>query len=896
LVITEKNIAANKIADLLASGKPKTDKVYDTAVYRFQKDGEEWVSIGLKGHILSVDFPEAIHYKNKLGWYATDDDGVVSEAQLPDKLEKPPFKKKKPFVEDGVELKAWKVAALPYLIYAPLRKHPAEKGIIRSIKNLAAKADSVIIATDFDREGELIGADALSMVREVAPDVPATRARYSALTKADVQRAFENLNELDTNLAQAGESRQWIDLIWGAVLTRFLTLSKFSGFGRTRPSGRVQTPTLALIVAREEERRAFVPEDYWVIKGSFNASASASGAGDNADGSFEAGHQTDRFKSEAAALSAMAALEGADSALVESVETKQRKVAPPTPFNTTSLQAAAAAEGLSPARTMRIAEALYMDGFISYPRVDNTVYPASLDLRDTLKTLTNVPVYAAHAKALLGKDKLQATRGKTETTDHPPIYPTGVGNPDKMRPEEWKLYNLVARRFMATLSSAASVEGTKVTLAVRDQRVGSDGTGSGADSSAAADTDGYERFVAKGDVLVDPGFRAIYPYGLKKDEQLPSLKQGQTIAFNGAELTAKQTEPPSRYSQGRLIQEMEKLGLGTKSTRHSIIERLTEVRYIINDPVEPTALGMAVSEALGRFAPHITTPQMTANLEEEMSNIAEGLSSRDTVVGHSRNLLAEIMEELIPRQDEVGEAISEAVTADARMGACPKCGKDLLLKSSAKTRSSFIGCSGWPDCDVTYPVPQGKIESVDELCPSCGSAQIKVTAFRSKPVLQCVDPLCSTNYEPDLAVGVCPACAAEGREGTLIAQKNPRTLKRFIRCSNYDPCDVSYPLPQRGKLEATGRVCEACGAPKVIVKTNRGPWEICPNLKCPLREEKEAEKAKKADKKDGAKVTKTKKTTKSSSKSAGGSKSSKSSKSSTKSATKKTSSDKLVTK
>jgi DNA topoisomerase-1 len=625
-------------------------------------------------------------------------------------------------------------------------------------------------------------------------------------------------------LAQAGESRQWIDVIWGAVLTRFLTIAKFSGFGNVRPSGRVQTPTLALIVAREKERAAFVPEDYWVIKAGFDAGR------EGAEERFECTHATERFKEEAAALRVMAAVEGQSTGTIATIEKKERKVAPPVPFNTTSLQAAAAAEGLSPGRTMRIAESLYMDGFISYPRVDNTVYPASLDLKGTLRMLEGVPSYAPYAQQLLKGGKLVATRGKTETTDHPPIYPTGVGNPDKLRPEEWKLYNLVARRFMATLSGPATVEGTKVTVEVNG-----------------------EPFVAKGDVLIKPGFRAIYPYGMKKDEQLPRLEQGQQVAFEGATLTKKQTEPPSRYSQGRLIQEMEKAGLGTKSTRHSIIERLLEVRYIQNDPVEPTALGIAVIEALGRFAPHITTPGMTAQLEEEMSAIAAGASTRDTVVGHSRRLLAEIMAELIPAKEEVGEALSDAVTADARVGACPVCGKDLLMKSSAKTRSNFIGCSGWPDCEVTYPVPQGKIEPVEELCPVCGKPQIKVTPFRSKPHMACVDPQCPTNVEPDLRVGECPVCKARGLAGDLIAQKSPRTLKRFIRCTNYEDCNTSYPLPQRGKLTATDKVCEACGAPKVIVTTNRGPWELCPNPQCPLREEKEKEKAARAAGGRGAK-------------------------------------------
>ncbi|MDR0350281.1 MAG: DNA topoisomerase I [Coriobacteriales bacterium] len=811
LVITEKNIAAKKIADLLATGAVKQDKVYDTQVYRFNREGEEWVSIGLKGHILAVDFVETLTYTKKRGWYSVDENGVLTDASLPDSLAKPPFKKRKPFSEDSVSLRAWKIEALPYLVYAPLRKTPAEKGIIRSIKNLATKAASVIIATDFDREGELIGADALSMVREAAPELPATRARYSALTKAEISQAFSNQVSLDVDLAQAGESRQWIDLIWGAVLTRYLTIAKYAGFGNVRPSGRVQTPTLALIVAREEERMAFAPEDYWVIKAAFDADGER----------FECTHATERFKEEAAAQRVMKTVEGQGTGTVLNVEKKERKISPPTPLNTTSLQAAAAAEGLSPARAMRIAESLYMGGYISYPRVDNTVYPASLDLAATVKMLGGLPAFAPYTQQLLRGAPLKATRGKTETTDHPPIHPTGLADSDKLRAEEWKLYNLIARRFLATLSGPATVEGTKLTVDVAG-----------------------EPFVARGDVLIAPGFRAIYPYGLKKDEQLPRLEQGQTIGFEGATLTQKQTEPPSRYSQGKLIQEMEKAGLGTKSTRHSIIERLLSVRYIQNDPVEPTALGIAVIKALGRFAPHITTPDMTAQLEEEMSAIAAGESTRDTVVGHSRRLLADIMAELIPAKEEVGEALSDAVTADARVGACPVCGKDLLMKSSAKTRSNFIGCSGWPECEVTYPVPQGKIDPVLEPCPVCGKPQIKVTPFRSKPQLVCVDPQCSTNAEPDLKVGTCPVCAAQGAHGDLIAQKSPRTLKRFIRCTNYESCNTSYPLPQRGKLVATDRVCEACGAPKVIVTTTRGPWELCPNPACPLREEREQAKAK----------------------------------------------------
>ncbi|MCL2826545.1 MAG: DNA topoisomerase, partial [Eggerthellaceae bacterium] len=552
LVVTEKNLVAQNIAELLGVGKPVKDKVYSTPVYRFTCEGEEWVTIGLKGHILEPDFMASLVYKKSKGWEGVNTEGKAVPAKLPSTLDKPPFKKKKPFTEDGVELGAWKMEALPYLVWAPIEKLPKEKEIIRSLKALAKKADTVVIATDFDREGELIGADALSCVKEVNTTAPVYRARYSAITKEEITHAFTNMVALDTNLASAGASRQDIDLIWGAVLTRYLTLVKFAGYGNVRSSGRVQTPTLALIVAKERERMAFVPEDYWVVKGAFS----------DGNEDFEAGHEKARFKVEAQAQAVMDHVAGQTKAKVASIEKKKRSIAPPIPFNTTSLMAAAAAEGISPARTMRIAESLYMDGYISYPRVDNTVYPASLDLRDIVFRLMGNPAYAAHCKGLLSKEHLKATRGKKETTDHPPIYPTNLATPDMLPAADFKLYNLIARRFLATLSDAAVVEGTKVELLV-----------------------GGEAFIGTGDVLVSPGYRAIYPYGLKKDEQLPALVEGSEIDFLGATCTHKQTEPPARYSQGRLIQEMEKLGLGTKSTRHSIIERLYEVKYVQNDPI-----------------------------------------------------------------------------------------------------------------------------------------------------------------------------------------------------------------------------------------------------------------------------------------------------------------------
>ncbi len=770
LVVSEKNIAARRIAEILAVGKPTTDKVYNTPVYRFRRDGEDWVSIGLKGHIMKVDFPEQV---------------------------------------DGVDLKKWKLDSLPTLVQAPVLKEGAEKGIIRSLENLAKKAEHVIIATDYDREGELIGADARDVVRRVNADVPVARVRFSAITKDEIERAFAEQDELSEELADAGATRQDIDLVWGAVLTRYLTLASNAAskraWGDMLSAGRVQTPTLKLIVDRERERDAFVPEDYWTVK----ARIAPRGAADAEETAFSASHATERFGDVAEAERVMAAVASASTGTVVEVSKNRRAAKPPTPFNTTALQAAAAAEGLSPSRTMRIAESLYMSGLISYPRVDNTVYPPSLELHTILRELDKVPAYHQHVAALLKRGALSATRGPKETTDHPPIHPTGAADPEKLKPEEYKLYNLVARRFLATLSDPALIESTKVDIDV---------TG--------------ERFVARGDVVVTPGFRAVYPYGMKKEEHLPALAEGETVKFLGAEMDAKQTLPPARYSQGKMIQEMEKLGLGTKATRHDIIQTLYDRKYVSGDPIQPTCKGISVVNALVTHAERITTPEMTAELDREMDEIARAEAKRAQVVGHSRTLLADVMGALLEHVPEVGELLKAAADEDAKVGTCPESGHDLLIKYSPKSRSYFVGCQGYPECSVTYPLPKNaRYAAVEETCPECGSHQVRVMQFKRPARVMCLSTECPTKKGPEILVGRCPVDGAE-----LRVRYSP-VGNRYIRCVNYDAKEhpVSYPLPQSGEIEATEETCEPCGAPKVIVHTKKGPWKICVDPECPAR-------------------------------------------------------------
>lgn len=670
LIITEKNTTARRISTILSDGKARPMSKSRNPVYTFNINGDEVRCIGLKGHILKVDFPS--------------------------------------------EYQQWQDVEPKELIHADIIKVPTNKTLIKAVQGEARKADEVIIATDFDREGELIGVDAINKIREVRPDIPVKRARFSALTPVEIKRVFAHLEDPYYDLASAGEARQDIDLIWGASLTRFISLASTRLGKHFLSVGRVQSPTLALIVDREKKRKAFVSTPFWTLKVNCVKKNEA----------FQAVHARERFESEEEANEALSRLE--DKAAIKEVKATERSIGPPAPFNTTGLLTTAASLGFSAAKAMNIAENLYMNGYISYPRVDNTVYPPSLDLRGILRELSSNPEFAELCGMLLEKDKLTPTRGKKQTTDHPPIHPTASAPRGKLSPQEWKIYELVVRRFMATLADKA------VVLSVR------------------ADLEcGPEPFIARGSRIAEEGWYRYYPYGRKKEVVLPYLETGDVVRVEDPpELKRGETQPPARYNQGKLIEKMEEQGLGTKSTRHSIIESLYGRGYIYGDPITPTETGIAVTEALRKFAGVISSPQMTAALEQDMDAIAEGTETQAEVVDKSRNMLAEVMHLLENSKEEVAAEIRNGIKGDRILGACPDCDANLRIVRAKKSKKRFVGCSGYPECTTTYPLPQtGTVMPTGEVCADCGAPKVRVMNKGRRPWIFCLDPQCPTKEE-----------------------------------------------------------------------------------------------------------------------------------------------------
>jgi len=662
LVICEKNIAARRIAYILSGGKSKSMRLGKTPVYEFNKDGEYWQVVGLRGHIINLDYPAGFNKWNK-----------VHPRELID-----------------VE---------------PVKK-VSERSIAAALKTLAEKNPFLIVATDFDREGELIGVEVVDLLRGYNKSINQIhRAKFSAITGFEIKKAFDKLEEVDYNLSSAGESRQSIDLIWGAVLTRFISLTSHR-LGRDFLSiGRVQSPTLALLVQREKEIKGFKPETFWKIIAVLEKNKI-----------FNATHSEGQFWDEKKVKAIYEKIKNVKEATVKKVDKKIVKESPPSPFSTTSFLQTATYLGLSAARAMSIAEELYMSGLISYPRTDNTVYPGSLNIKGILQKLSNSS-FSKEVAEVLNNGRDYPTRGKKMTTDHPPIHPVGVPA-GGLSGEKRKIYELIVRRFLATLAKDAISETVDVSLDISG-----------------------EEFKTKGYRVVESNWKSIYTYIRDKTKPLPELVEGEKIVVSKINLKEDQTKPPKRYTQGSLITTMEGLSLGTKSTRHEIINKLHNRKYITLAPLAPTPIAVAVVDALEGC--DVIEPKMTAVLENDMDAISEGKKTLEETVNESRKMLTNVMKELEKDKDKIKKSIQVASTAQDTVGKCPLCGKNMVVRFS-KNRKRFVGCTGFPDCKNTYPLPQkGYINSTQKTCDMCNAPIVRVKAKDKKAWELCVNPNCS---------------------------------------------------------------------------------------------------------------------------------------------------------
>ena len=761
LVVSEKFNTALRIAIVLSDGRMQRARIAGTNVFRFERPEGPYAVVGLRGHIVELDYPK--------------------------------------------EFSEWTLSGLPKLLEAQPLKRVTEKGIVTALESIVREFDRVIIATDFDREGELIGLECLELLQRHHPGLEVKRARYSALTRDAIETSFTHLETLDRALAEAAEARQEIDLVWGALLTRYLSLTAQQRGSSFLSVGRVQTPTLALLVERDQAIKEFVPTPFWEVVAT----------GEKGGEEFRLHHHHGIFERKADAERVYHIVAHAKSGVVREFSEEETHRRPPVPFSTTLFVAEATRLGLGAARAMRIAEDLYTQGLISYPRTDNTVYPRGLGLRTIVEKFREGP-FGEAAEFVLQQPSFHPSRGRTETTDHPPIYPTGVVDPKKLRPDNAAVYELVVRRFLATVAPDAL----------------------GVARTAAVEIHG-ERFEGKGQFLTEPGWYRVYPYSRPDVVPMPKLEVGETVAVPKVELLEDQTRPPRRYTQGSLIQEMERLGLGTKSTRHDVLQKLFDRHYVSARQLEPTSTGIAVTEALKAHAPVITRPEMTHRLEEDMELVAESKKPKAEVIGESREMLREAYALLTQNTEGVKETLTGALDRQHFVGPCVKCGGALRLARSPRG-ARWIQCVNNPaSCTATYALPSaGFIEPAPEfLCATCKVPRVKITFRGVRPDLYCINPECPEHHKA-FRIGVCPSC------GSPLQIRYSFAGKRFVGCSGYPNCRVTYPLPQRGKLEKDQPPCPVCRAPVVTaIEAGRPPWTLCINPECPTRQKKAEKKA-----------------------------------------------------
>jgi len=604
--------------------------------------------------------------------------------------------------------------------YKADRKAKRTKVFIEAIKELARDATDYVSACDYDIEGSVIAANILRYLCGEEAIKRAKRMKFSTLTAEDLRAAYEKLMpRLDFESIDAGIARHILDWYWGmnvslaistavkAVEQRFAKLS----------AGRVQTPTLKILADKEKEIRAFKPEPFWVLSIILKL--------DERD--IIAEHKITRFFDRQEAERALAACKG-KPAKISAIQTRQYRRLPPVPFDLGSLQSEAyRCFGYAPLRTQQIAQSLYQAALISYPRTSSQKLPATIGYAKMIEHLGEISKnYKTFARELLSLPELKPNEGEKIDPAHPSIYPTGE-MPDKLTGAYQKLYDLIVRRFFSVFGKPALVEGMRVELDV-----------------------GGQPFFIHGRRILEEGWMKYYePYSATEEIVLPQLKEGEELEVSEVRFEEKQTQPPPRYNPASIIKEMEARNLGTKSTRASILQNIYERGYIFGDQITVTDLGAEVIDSLLKYCPEIASEQLTARFEREMEEIQEGKRNKDEVISEARDELDNILKKFKQHEIEIGKQLAESYRATClkqrTFGRCPVCGGDLKLTVSRSTHKRFVGCSNYPRCSVSFPLPQvGMIICLGEACKLCGAPMIQINRAGAKPYRMCVDPKCPT--------------------------------------------------------------------------------------------------------------------------------------------------------
>ena len=620
---------------------------------------------------------------------------------------------------------------------------------IKEIKKEAAAASKVLLATDPDREGEAISWH-LAHILDMDPSEEC-RVMFNEINKDTVKEAIKTPRAIDDKLVDAQQARRVLDRLVGYQISPLLWKKVSWGLS----AGRVQSAALKLICDRENEILNFVPEEYWYIAADFGDEFIAELS--KIDG------KKAEVKSEAETKAIEADLEKG-AYVVKSVKEGKRQTKPYAPFTTSSMQQDASIKlGFTTARTMQIAQQLYEGvslkgigarGLITYLRTDSV--RVSEQARASASSYIKENIGAEYAG-----NNVFANKNKAMQDAHEAIRPSDVTlEPEKIKdsltPEQFKLYDLIWRRFVASQMAAAQYDTVSVNI-----------------------ENGKYEFKASGSRMTFDGWRKVYKTSSGDNEvKIPKINEGETLDLEKLITEQKFTQPPARYTEASLVKEMEEKNIGRPSTYAAIIAVLVNRRYIkrVKKTLEPTKLGFDVTGILQDYFTDIVDVAFTGEMEDNLDSIELGEKEWKSVIadfykGFAEELkIADAEVERIEREvvlsDELCEICGKPMAIkDGRFGqflactgypdckntkpivkstgiACPKCGKDIIEKRGRKTGKVFYGCSGYPDCDVSYwDKPTGRF------CPDCGAMLVEGKG-KTKPI-KCSNPECKYKEKND---------------------------------------------------------------------------------------------------------------------------------------------------
>lgn len=695
-----------------------------------------------------------------------------------------------------------------YQIIAKNKKH------VDDIIAAAKKSDVIYLASDQDREGEAIAWHIEEILREnsIITGREIGRVTFNEITKPAIIEAIKHPRQIDNNLVDAQQARLTLDYLIGFNVSPLLWRKIKPGLS----AGRVQSPALRLICEREDEIKKFVPEDYFGVhlhshKGRSKFKAKLiEFANKKLD--------SKAIKTNAQAEEMVSSFAGMTEAQIKKITKKQKKKNPTAPFITSTLQIESARQlGFTTDRTMRIAQSLYEGielnsesvGLITYMRTDS-VQLSSLAIEE----IRNYIAENFDARYLPNKPNVYTSKSKNAQEAHEAIRPTSIlRTPAQVKaflnPDQYKLYELIWRRTLASQVSPAILDTTAVDIQLKDGL-----------------------FRVNGVMVNFDGFMKVYQElvedAVNEDEEvrLPELNEGEVVPVDNIEITAHQTEPKPRFTEASLVKTLEELGIGRPSTYASIIATLKKREYVMMDKKRfmPTDVGMVVNQFLTNHLTKYVDLGFTANLEDTLDNIAIGEQRKFPVLDEFWTELSTVVGEKqnISRMELTSTPLDEN---------CPKCGKPLVSKFGKYGR--FIGCSGYPDCDYMRKVDKdGNTEEIapsevipDRVCPKDGG-QLLIRNGRFGKFISCANyPKCKhieNINAPEIEHAItCPEC----NKGKIVAKKG--RFGMFYSCNNYPECKTIF------KYEPIDESCPACHYKVMMTHTTKtkGTQHICPKCK-----------------------------------------------------------------